>query len=371
MSRIASRARIGASLVVVFLAATAAAGTGTSPARRSGATATSSPSHAQSVASRKNARADSSRAGFAGAPRATVPGAALEARDSGATSADLTLKGGQEGTVFRSLTVEGEDRIHVEIERPELTLDLDPQKAPGLEWGSARDVLDRTTPDLASPLVALSSRERSPYPGRPWLSEFASGPVARFEPAVQGVERWKLTVVDAHGQAAIAFTGSGNPPRSIPWDGRSQSGSPVAPGLTYSYVFEAYDRAGNKRNFVGQGFSVSAYRLETPQGTALLFSAHPLVSWLAARDLGGATTSAAVPPILLEAASWLNQSESINRPIQVMAHARTYEQANRLAGAVARALGPLVIGDPARLRAVAMAEPDAPEEGTLAIRPGP
>src|SRR4029453_7070180 len=40
-----------------------------------------------------------------------------------------TLKSGQEGTVFKSLTVEGEDRIRLDFERPELKLDLDPAKA--------------------------------------------------------------------------------------------------------------------------------------------------------------------------------------------------------------------------------------------------
>ena len=53
------------------------------------------------------------------------------------------------------------------------------------------------------------------------------------------------------------------PPEEITWDGRSSRGEPVTPGLTYSYVFEAFDRAGNKRNFVGEGFRLTAYRLAT------------------------------------------------------------------------------------------------------------
>jgi hypothetical protein len=73
------------------------------------------------------------------------------------------------------------------------------------------------------------------------------------------------------------------------------------------------------------------------------------------------------PPILLEAASWLNQSERISQTIRVTATARTQEQADQLAGNVKRVLAPLVIGDPARVEAVALAEPDAPEAGTLSI----
>ncbi len=44
-------------------------------------------------------------------------------------AADLTLKGGQDGTVFRSLTVEGENRVQIRFERPELELDIDPNQA--------------------------------------------------------------------------------------------------------------------------------------------------------------------------------------------------------------------------------------------------
>jgi len=219
-------------------------------------------------------------------------------------------------------------------------------------------------------LVATSAKEECPYLGRPWLSEFAIGPVARFRPDVRDVERWKLVVVDAKGQSVATFAGKGNPPREIEWDGRSTSGAAVSPGLTYSYVFEAYDRAGNKRNFVGQGFSVPAYRFDGPDGPTLLVAARGL-------DLG-ATTNPAGPdraagtapaPILLEAASWLNQSELVTRPIQVSATARTYEQASQLAHSVASTLAPLVIDGPARLRAIALAQPDAPEGGSLTIGP--
>src|SRR5437867_467941 len=209
------------------------------------------------------------KASGAGAPK--PPSESEAPRDS-----SYTLKGGSEGTVFKSLTVEGEDRIRYDIERPPLVVDLDPSKAPGLEWGSARDVLDRTVPDLGAPMVAMSSREPSPWIAHPWLSGFASGSVARFRPELKGVERWKLTIVNARGEAVATYQGRGEPPREIVWDGRSQGGAPVVPGLTYSYVLEAHDRAGNKRNFVGQGFKVSAYRLDTPQGPMLTFAGREL-----------------------------------------------------------------------------------------------
>src|SRR3989442_3972433 len=101
----------------------------------------------------------------------------------------MTLRGGQPGTEFRSMTVEGEDRVHVDFGRPDLTLDLDPEDVPGLTRGTAMDVLDRTVPDLSTPMITLTSQERSPYLGRPWLRQFATGPVASVRPPVKADRR--------------------------------------------------------------------------------------------------------------------------------------------------------------------------------------
>src|SRR6516165_4960738 len=97
-----------------------------------------------------------------------VAGAGAKGDSSGGHANDLVLKGGDEGTVFRTLTVEGEDRIHIEVERPTLRLDMDPGKAPGLDRGTVADVLDRTTPDLEAPLLASSARAPSPWVAHAW-----------------------------------------------------------------------------------------------------------------------------------------------------------------------------------------------------------
>jgi hypothetical protein len=314
-----------------------------------------------------------SRTAVAKPPAPPAPTAA----DSGATSAtpatpaaggdaDYTMPGGQEGTVFRSLTIEGEDRVHLEFERPTLAPDLDPHRAPGLDPAGAADVLLRSGPDLIQPFTALSAQDRSAWVARPWLSRFAQGSVARFRPEVTDVSRWRLVVANARGETVATIEGKGQPPREIAWDGRSKDGTTVTPNLTYSYVFEAHDRAGNKRNFVGPGFRVAAYRIEGRDGPTLAFAAGEL-AWPEVEAARASARNSATPPILLEAATWLNQAPNPERPVRVTVTARGYEQAQALAADVVRLLTPHLVGDPARVRGEAVVQPDAPEGGTVAI----
>ncbi len=302
------------------------------------------------------------------APKA--PDAPASATEATAQDDAMTIPSGQEGAVFRSLTVQGEDRIHFEFERPALALELDPTRAPGLDWGSARDVLNRTVPDFGTPMLQSSSQVASPYLAHPWLARFQTGAVARFRPDVKGVERWKLTIVDSKGQTVATYEGKGEPPREIAWDGRTTGGGLVVPGLTYSYVLEARDKAGNKRNFVGQGFKVSAYRLDSVESPVMVFTGRELPSPDPTRPASSPGEREATAPILLEAATWLNQSPKAVVSVKVTATARTMEQAQTLCALVTRQMTPHLLGDPARVQAVTEVQPDAPEGGAVRITAG-
>lgn len=273
----------------------------------------------------------------------------------------VVLQGGQEGTVFGDMTVQGEDRIRIEFDRPDLDLKLDPKSAPGLDWSNTTQVLERNAVDFTAPLLAASAGMRTPYLARPWFSRMQTGPVARFTPKVEGVDRWKLMVADSQGRTAATFDGKGTVPKEIDWDGTLTDGSTALPGLTYSYVFEAYDVAGNKRNFVGDGFEVPAYRRQTRTTLDLLFSGDDVRD----RSAGG------VSPILMEAAGRLNQLPDTATPVQVEATARSFEEAKSLADAVVQSLTPLVLGNSGRLRATTAVAADAPAAGTVAIRAAP
>ena len=367
-------------LCVMLAAAPAAAETGATTASKpkstsstTSKTSTTSKSSGGTTSTRttsttKSTSTPSSPTSATGAPSTMTvsdPDAPTPGASSTGGEGTMTMKGSQEGTVFKSLTVEGEDRIRLDFDRPELKVELDPSKAPGLDWGSARDVLDRTVPDLATPLVMQSAHEPSPYVAHPWLSHFASGAVARFRPDLKGVSSWKLAIVNARGETVATHSGQGEPPREIAWDGKSQGGAPVVPGLTYSYVLEAKDKAGNKRNFVGQGFKVSAYRLDTPEGPLMVMSARELPTLTPGRT--PTVSAATTPPILIEAASWLNQRDKPNQPVRVTATAKNYESAQALADFVTRSMTPHLIGDPARIQTVAEIQVDAPEGGTVRI----
>jgi hypothetical protein len=275
----------------------------------------------------------------------------------------MTLEGGQEGTVFKDLVVEGEDRIQINFERPELHVDIDPESAPGLEWGSIQEVLDRNKPDLVSPLHRVSARAPFPYRSRPWLDHFASNDIALFRPKVKGVDRWQLLIANSRGQTVASFEGNGQPPKEIGWDGQTADGAPAHPGLTYSYILEAYDRAGNKRSFVGEGFELPSYRLESKEGLEMLFSGIELT----VRDRFSADIVSVPPAILFEVASRINQSDRFDKPVRVEVTARSFDKANGLVGDVVQTLEPLILGGTARIQPLTNVEPDAPGDGTVRI----
>ena len=270
-----------------------------------------------------------------------------------------TLKGGEGGTKFPDMTVTGEDRIRIDFERPELILDLDPKSAPGLDRERTLDIVDRGAPDLDAPLLAQSAGEHSAFTGRPWLTMFSTGAVARFRPALSKVERWTLQVADSRGATVARFTGKGRVPEQIAWDGRTLNGDMALPGLTYSYVFEAFDEAGNKRNFLGDAFTVNPYMREEKTGITLL---------VPGTDLAGKTTAGMPSPILLETASWLNQLERVDSPVVVEAQARTRDEAVALAAKVTDALPALLLGPKNRLEVRQNVVPDAPETGVCIVK---
>lgn len=294
--------------------------------------------------------------------------AGVEAAGAGdaKTPADSTMKlqGGDEGTIFKSLRIEGEDRVRIEFDRPALDLSLDPRTAPGLDFEIVLAALDRAGHDLVKPYMDGSALNRGPRFTRPWLDLFTTGSVVRFQPAIEGVEKWRLDVADSRGQTVMSYEGKGKPPKEINWDGRMTDGTPAPPGLRYSYVLEAYDRAGNKRNFVGDGFEIPPYIVMGSHGFAMLFSGSEL------QRSAVAPNSMMPAPVILEAATRINQSDAYAAPVRIQVTARSFDEAKRTADSIVRDLTPFLLGDPIRLQPVTTVEPDAPDTGTIMIAVG-
>ncbi len=281
---------------------------------------------------------------------------------SQAASDSMTLKGDEKTTVLRSLTVEGEDKVKIEFDRPELDLKIDSYDIEGLSWGSALDVVQRREVDLLSPVVQCSNAERASALGRPWLRAFRDGSVARFHPALEGVASWRLTIADSKGDTVRVFTGKGSLPKEIAWNGVYDSGELALPGLVYSYVLQAKDKAGNRRNFVGEGFEVSPYRIEADHAFHLVLSGKTLLGPDAAQRPEGVDD-----PWLVEAASWLNQHATADQAIEIHVFARTHEIAEAMGAIVEEQLARHLAGPPLRLKIMTQARSEAPVQGAVTI----
>jgi hypothetical protein len=95
----------------------------------------------------------------------------------------------------------------------------------------------------------------------PHLANIRPAPVKTFNLKFSNLQRWKLDITASDGSLFRSLAGAGNPPEQISWDGFSDNGEHLIPGHTYAYSFTAVDKAGNKKTFPGQSFSVAAFYL--------------------------------------------------------------------------------------------------------------
>ena len=110
-----------------------------------------------------------------------------------------------------------------------------------------------------------------------------------------------------------------------------------------------------------------AYRREVEGRPVLVFPGSALV--VPAGRTGTSSAGVFTPPVLLEAASWLNQRTTLGQVSRVTATARTSEGASALAGRTIAILSGLVPGGAARFESGIKVEADAPVNGVVAIGP--
>ena len=125
---------------------------------------------------------------------------------------------------------------------------------------------------------------------------------------------------------------------------------PSATSSTMSWPESADRRLENVASVWGE---------QAPGGFELLFAGSEL--------RGAAQMEGALPPILLEAASWIHQAAATDHPVRVEVTARSFEDAKGTADEIVRQLQRVVLGDPVRIRPLTRVEPDAPDAGTVVI----
>ncbi len=288
---------------------------------------------------------------------ATVKSTASKKETTATPDSTMRIKAGESGKNFNNITVEGEDRVRVNFDRPELKLDVDPSKAPGLDWQSVWAALGSDEFNFVDPVLSRSVHERSSYAPRPWLDSMHDGPVARFKPNVSGVEKWGLEVADSRGKTVARFQGTGKPPKEITWDGTTIDGGAARSDLTYSYVLNATDKAGNKRSFVGDSFQIPPHMAQNKDGMSMSFSV-PVES----------ATDRVPDEVVLEAATRLNQNVATNVPVKVEVTAPTFNLAKSIADEVVATLQPHLYGEPARVVVVTNVDTGGAERASVTIR---
>jgi hypothetical protein len=283
----------------------------------------------------------------------------LKKGTTAAPDSTMRIEAGSQGKQFNSITIEGEDRVRVQFDRPELKLDVDPASAPGLDWESVWTALGAESFDFVDPLLDRSVHERSPYAPRPWLDSFKNGPVARFRPEVSGVEKWAMEVADSRGKTVAKFGGNGKPPKEITWDGNTSDGTPARTDLTYSYVLNASDKAGNKRSFVGDAFTLPPHVAQSKEGVSMSFAV-PVES----------VNERVSESIVLDAATRLNQSVAPTVPVQIKVTAPTFNLSKSIADEVVALLKPHLYGDASRITVVTDVDNGSAERASVTIRTG-
>jgi hypothetical protein len=279
-----------------------------------------------------------------------------KSKKSAPADTTMNIKAGSSGKDFDSITIEGEDRVRVRFDRPPLEIDVDPATAPGLNFESVWEVLESESFSFVDPMLARPVAERTPYAPRPWLDQFRPGPVARFQPAVTDVTKWSLEVADSRGKTVASFKGEGKPPKEILWDGTTTDGSTARADLTYSYVLNASDRAGNKRSFLGDSFKIPARVVDGKGFTGLLFS------------VSAENPENEIEPLALEAASRLNQLADATKPVQIEVTAPSFSLAKSIADGIAAAMRPTLLGDPSRIATSTQVDAGGGELASVTIR---
>ncbi len=168
---------------------------------------------------------------------------------------------GENGAALPEMVVEATNEVRQKIEKGTFELELDAAAVDS--FFTAMDEIALGVSPVSGLQPHLNNLETlvSDQPPHLWLPEMARTPVARFYPAdPEGhkVKGWNLAVTDFRGSPFKVYSGKGNPPENLTWDGEGDNGEMLRVGYPYSYVFTLTDKGTNTYNHPGVSFRISA-----------------------------------------------------------------------------------------------------------------
>lgn len=168
---------------------------------------------------------------------------------------------GESGAALDDMVVEAENEVRQSIEKGSFTFALDAALVDSFFTSMDETALGVSPVSGLQPHLNNLERLASDQPPHFWIQEMATTPVATFYPAdPEGhkTKNWYLTITDYRGSPFKTFTGKGDPPQQVPWDGLSDQGEMIQVGYPYSYVFGITDKGTNSYNYAGVGFRIPA-----------------------------------------------------------------------------------------------------------------
>jgi len=180
---------------------------------------------------------------------------------------DEFTSAGESGAALPEMVVEADNEVRQEIEKGTFEFDLDAAAVDSFFTAMDQEVLGVSPVSGLQPHLNNLELLASNQPPHCWIPEMATTPVATFyptDPEGHKVKDWSLSVTDFRGSPFRTFSGGGEAPKRLDWDGLGDNGEMLQVGYPYSYVFTVKDKGTNTYNHAGVSFRIPAldYRQE-------------------------------------------------------------------------------------------------------------
>ena len=177
------------------------------------------------------------------------------------TEAQQWTAEGESGAALPEMVVEATNEVRQKIEKGTFELKLDAAIVDS--FFTAMDDVAMSVSPVSGLQPHLNNLETlvSDQPPHLWLPEMAKTPVARFypsDPEGHKIQNWNLAVTDFRGSPFKVYSGKGDPPEFLTWDGQGDNGDMLKVGYPYSYVFSLTDKGTNTYNHAGISFRIPA-----------------------------------------------------------------------------------------------------------------